>query len=117
MQSSGQEQRKNTTLTSTTRKVIKTTHQQCKSGHYFNTTSLHRDLHSPRIIQSNPARVKQIQNRIKKNRSTGGYSSVQVSKMFFHTVNFRRTKVFFTSSSEIGRSTKEIETDRRKFAN
>jgi hypothetical protein len=72
MQSSGQEQRKNTTFTSTTRKVIKTTHQQCKSGHYFNTTSLHRDLHSPRIIQSNPARVKQIQNRIKKKQIDWG---------------------------------------------
>jgi hypothetical protein len=97
--------------------IKKTTHQRCKSGHYFNITSLHRDLHSPKIIQSDSVRLKQIQNRIEEKTDRLRYSSVQVSKMFFHTVNFRRTKVFFTSSSEIGRSTKENKTTTKRNRN
>jgi hypothetical protein len=127
MQSSGREQSKNTTFffwlngskgeLRSLGVIKKTTHQRCKSGHYFNITSLHRDLHSPKIIQSDSVRLKQIQNRIEEKTDRLRYSSVQVSKMFFHTVNFRRTKVFFTSSSEIGRSTKENKTTTKRNRN
>lgn len=71
-----------------------TAHQRCKSGHYFNITGLHRDFRRALIHPDKPARKKNKYTR-KPGIDREKLPSVQVSKLFFHITNFRRTKVIF----------------------